>query len=77
MISIERVRDRLAHLISHVTFEYNGKCCGVDPLSRNKFDMWYGDKYLTADSIGAVMEVKLFDGKSLQEIWDDIVDLEL
>ena len=31
---------------------------------------------LTAHSIEEVMETKFFDGKSLEDIWDDITDLE-
>ena len=32
--------DYLNSLISHITFEYNGKDCGVDPFNNNDFDVW-------------------------------------
>lgn len=70
------IKEYLGGLTSHVMFEYNGYSCGVDPLSLDKFDMWYGDKSMTAHSIEEVMETKFFDGESLKDIWNDITDLE-
>lgn len=75
-MTIDETKNYLAKLTSHVTFEFNGCSCGVDPLSRNRFEMWYGQKAMTANSIDEVMNVKFFDGKSLTDIWDDIVDLD-
>lgn len=75
-MTITEVKDYLKHLTSHVLFEYNGQSCGVDPLSRNKFDIWYGSKGTTVSSIDEVMTIKFFDGKSLTDIWDDISELE-
>lgn len=49
---------------------------GVNSLSLNEFDMWYGDKSMTAHSIEEVMDTKFFDGKSLEDILNDITDLE-
>lgn len=45
------IKEYLGGLTNHVMFEYNGYSCGVDPLSLNKFEMWYGDKSMTAHSI--------------------------
>ena len=59
-----------------VVFDYNGHSCGIDPLSLNKFDMWYGDKTTTLQTIDEVVNSKFFDGKSLIDIWDDITDLD-
>ena len=70
------MKEYLGNLTSHVMFEYNGYSCGVDPLARDKFDMWYGDESMTAHSIDEVMTTKFFDGKSLENILDDITDLE-
>lgn len=70
------MKEYLGNLTSHVMFEYNGYSCGVDPLARDNFDMWYGDESMTAHSIDEVMTTKFFDGKSLENILDDITDLE-
>ena len=70
------IKEFLSNLISHVTFEYNGHSCGVDPLASDNFDMWCGDNTMTAHSIDEVMTTKFFDDKSLEDILDDITDLE-
>lgn len=75
-MNIAEVKAYLSALTSHVTFEYNGLNCGIDPLSKAQFEMWYGDKSTTVNSIEVVMTTKFFDGKSLEEIWNDIVELD-
>lgn len=70
------IKEYLGNLTSHVTFEYNGYSCGVDPIAIDWFDMWYGDENITVDSIEAVMTTKLFNGKALEDILDDVTDLE-
>lgn len=76
-MKIDEIRDRIAEIVTQITFTYNGKNCGVDPMSSTEFDMWYGDELLTASSIEEVMSTKLFDDKSLADIVDDIEDLEM
>lgn len=71
-MNAKKVRKYLNELTSHLTFEFKGIPCGVDPLSKNHFEMWYGDKAFTARSIDEVMTVTLFDGKSLNEISDTV-----
>lgn len=70
------MKEFLENLTGHVTFEYNGLLCGVDPLSNNAFNMWCGEDSMTANSIDEVMTTKFFDGKSLNDISDDMTDLE-
>ena len=55
-------------LASHMTFKYNGKPCGVDPLSRDCFEMWYGESDAVAASLDEVLSIPLFGGKTLAEI---------
>ncbi len=75
-MTITEVENYLSNLTSHVTFELGGVSCGIDPLSRNKFEMWYGSDDITANSIDEVMNMNFFDGKPLKEIWNDITGLE-
>lgn len=75
-MTIRQLKDYVESLTSHVVFEYGGKNCGIDPFSRNHFDMWYGDEYYKAESIDDVMNYPLFDGKSLTEIFEEITALE-
>lgn len=75
-MTLAEAREYIVNLTSHVLFDYKGKNCGIDPLSRNKFEMWYGQECFTASTVDEVMTVKFYDGKSLTAIWDDITDLE-
>lgn len=75
-MTISEVKKYLSDLIGHITFEYNGYSCGVDPITLNSFDMWYGDNVITVDSIDEVINNNFFDGKSLKDIFDNITELE-
>lgn len=75
-MTISEVKKYLSDLIGHITFEYNGYSCGVDPITLNSFDMWYGDNVITVNSIEEVINNNFFDGKSLKDIFDDITELE-
>ena len=39
----DKIKNRINEICSHFTFEYNGKPCGIDPYSKNDFDMWCGE----------------------------------
>ena len=75
-MTILELKNYLTNLIGHVTFEYNGYSCGIDPLSLNKFDIWYGNDAVTVNSIEKVMNEPLFNGKSMKDIWDDITNVD-
>lgn len=75
-MKIAEATNYLASLTSHILFEYKGKACGVDPLSQNEFNIWYGSVGATVTSIDEVFSTKIYDDKSLTDIWDDITELE-
>lgn len=75
-MTISYVKKYLSNLAGHVTFEYNGFPCGVDPLSLNSFYMWYGENDITVESVEEVVNTKFFDGKSLKDIWDSVTELD-
>lgn len=77
MTTLLKVKNYISNLMGHVTFDYNGYSCGIDPLSLDSFDMWYGDKETTVDSVKKAFTIKFFDGKSLTEIWDDVTEINL
>ena len=39
-MSANELRDYIASLCSHVTFDFHGKSCGVDPLAPDQIDLW-------------------------------------
>lgn len=76
MNTFTEMENFIATLSGHVLFNYKGRACGIDPLSLNQFDMWYGDKSATLQTVDEVLTTKFFDGKSLKDIWDDITELD-
>lgn len=71
------LKKHIESLCSHVTFEWNGKECGVDPFSSTEFEMWCGENCMTATSVMEVMTVHFFDGFSLEQIVDKIKNIEM
>ncbi len=65
-------KDFLESLTSHITFEYNGMDCGVDPFNKNKFDVWCGDTSRTCGSLDEAMAIPIFGGKTLTDIFPTI-----
>lgn len=74
-MTISEAKEHLSSLTGHITFEYNGQPCGVDPLALDSFSLWYGSHETTCKSVHEVMNVAIFDGKTLIEIWHDIAEL--
>ena len=69
------IKIRITSLCSHLTFDFEGKSCGVDPLAADQFDMWCGHDTMTAKSADEVMNTPFFDGKCLKEIADEIQNI--
>lgn len=74
---VDKIKNRIAEMASHITFDYDGKNCGIDPLARNKIDMWFGDNYMTALSLDEAMETPFFNGKSLIDIANVIKNVDM
>lgn len=75
-MNIEDFKNIISSLISHIFFDFNGKACGIDPLSRTEFDVWYGDTLKTVKSVDEVMKVPIFDGKPLEKIFNSIENID-
>lgn len=75
-MTASEMRKRIESLSGHVLFDYNGHNCGVDPFSRNNIDMWCGQELMNAKSADEAMTTPFFDGRALQDIMNDIVDVE-
>lgn len=74
-MKLSEIKHYITDLIGHVTFEYNGYNCGIDPFSHDSYDIWYGEESANVDSIDKVMNLKFFNGKSLSDIWDDVTEV--
>lgn len=75
-MSLSDIKDYITSVCSHLTFGFCGKACGIDPISLDHIDMWCGDDTATATSIDDAMRLPLFDGKSLQEIIEEIENID-
>lgn len=75
-MTLSQFKNHIDHLAGCVNFVYNGYSCGIDPMGRTEYDMWYGDNVTTVDSVEEVLNVKFFDGKSLTDIWGDVTELD-
>ena len=71
-MNINDFKKHINSLTSHILFDFNGKECGIDPLSKNKFDVWYGENLQTVQSVHDVMSIPIFDGQSLTQVFDKI-----
>lgn len=65
------IKERIDEMAGAFLFTYNGRNCGVDPISHTHFEMWYGEDDMVAKSIDEVMTAPLFGGKCLNEIASD------
>lgn len=77
-MTINKIKQTIEEMVGAVTFIYKNKMCGIDPIIQDgQYDMWYGeDIEYNAKTVKDVMNVPIFDGKSLIEIIDDIEQIE-
>ena len=74
-MSIYELKKHLRSLVGHVTFDYNGHSCGIDPLAKDLYALWYGDNEINLTSVDEVISLNFFYGKSLEDIWNNITNL--
>lgn len=76
IMTIEAIKKQVTTAWSCLTFEYQGKQCGIDPFGPKKFDVWCGENGVTVNSIDEAMVVPIFDGDSLKDIVQKIENIE-
>lgn len=75
-MNIDDFQQQIESIETHILFDFNGKSCGVDPLSKTEYDVWCGTDYETVDSAEKVMSVPIFDGQSLSDVFDRIKNID-
>ncbi len=80
-MTAEKIKNRIAEMCTLFGFEYNGKVGNVDPCynpdtKRNEFLLFFDGNEQEVYTIDEVMQTPLFDGKSLEEIANDIDIIE-
>lgn len=71
-MSVKDIMDYITSSWSHITFVYDNNNCGIDPRSYDDIIMWFGENSVHVNGFEEVTKIKLFDGKSLDEICDKI-----
>ena len=67
-MSAADLKNKIASLVSHILFEYEGLPCGIDPINASWIDLWCGEDFVRCQSVEEAMAVPLFGGKSLEDI---------
>ncbi|MEG0897330.1 MAG: hypothetical protein RR867_09440 [Ruthenibacterium sp.] len=79
-MTAQKIQTRIAEICTLFGFEYNGKVGNIDPyyLSEGQFEflLFFDGEEKTVTSIDAVMNEPFFDGKSLNDIAEDITITE-
>ncbi len=73
ILDAKKLKEFIASGTDTVVFMYNGKHACIDMNGTiNDFDVGFGEKVRRYHSIEDVMTDKLYDGKSLNEIAEEI-----
>lgn len=64
--------NRLHEMCNVISFNYKGKCGGIDPISRTQFDVYYDQTLVKSKSVDEAISTSIFDGKSFSEIYEEI-----
>lgn len=70
-LSKEELLDILKECCNDVSFEYNGKPCGITPLVEDSiptYHVWCGDEQFAFASAETTMKTRFFDGECLNDI---------
>ena len=71
-MTAEKIKARIAEHCTLFGFEYKGKIGDVDPYSDDSYDLTYDGETINVHSIDEVMNTPYFDGKCLNEIYNEI-----
>ena len=75
-MTLDLFEHHIYNLIGCVQFDYNGYSCGVDPIGCARYDVWYGNTEVTVTSVEDVLCTRIFNGKTLLDIWDDLTEFD-
>lgn len=74
-MTIAAIKNTIENCINDVLFSYNGQSCGVTSEVHDYkpiYTLWFGEKYVDLDTVEDVLNYKLFDGKSLNDIYKNL-----
>jgi len=72
MVTRDWVRRKFEDVLNDVPFFYNGENGCIIPHNTKRYVVAYGKNSVEVNSPDEVMNVKIIDGKSIDEVFDDI-----
>lgn len=72
-MSADDLKQLILSLTQDVLFDYQGMSACINPWNIHKFEVGYGDEVKTYTDIDDLMSDKFFNGKSLNEISENLV----
>ena len=71
-MKMKDLRDLILSLSQDVIFQFDGKTVCINPWNEHKFEVGYGDICRVYNNIDMLMVDKIYNGKSLNEISEQI-----
>lgn len=71
-MKIEDLKKLILSLSQDVIFQVNGKTVCINPWNEHKFEVGFGDINREYNNIDFLLNDKIYDGKSLNEISEQI-----
>lgn len=71
-MKMTELRELIDSLAQDIDFEYCGKLGSICPFDRNDISLCYNDHEVTVDSVDAAMTTPFIDGKSLEEVCEEL-----
>lgn len=68
----DRLKEWISELTEDIEFRYRGEDGSICPISGKDIRLAYAGQTYEADSIEAAMAAKIFNGKSLNEISEQL-----
>lgn len=71
-MSAKELFDWIDSLSQDIDFEYHGKSGSICPFSRSDISLCYNGEEVTVHSVEAAMREPFIDGRSLEELAEDL-----
>lgn len=70
-MTIEKLKENIVGCANEMSFEYNGKRCGLDQKVRDSvptYEIWCGETLKTHIDFDELIRDKFFDGKAIVDL---------
>lgn len=66
------LRNWIDSLSQDIDFSYKGVLGSICPINRQDIDLCFGDSFAHADSVDDAMKIPFIDGKSLNDVVEQL-----